>query len=188
MTSAEVSEEDAVTEEIETKEDGIKDDEAIKYLTLGGALAGCLVVFMALCTVFNLCQRRRTEALQKSCAANGHTMTEIQDKYNDTAVQISTHQSFADLDAARIISARSNQSFLSAKEISNFEMTLLPDPRGANANDKHGYNNRNNHSISDSMFSSGHNSADLNSLGHEEYNDEPSKSWRRSRRSEESFI
>ena len=30
-------------------------------------------------------------------------------------------------------------------------------------------------------------SAELNSLGHEEYNDEP-RSWRRSRRSEESFI
>ena len=39
------------------------------------------------------------------------------------------------------------------------------------------------HSVSDSMFSS----AELNSLGHEEYNDEP-RSWRRSRRSEESFI
>ena len=152
-------------------------------------MAGCLVVFMALCTVFNLCQRRRTEALQKSCGANGHTMTEIQDKYNDTAVQISNHQSYADLDAARcsIVGARSNQSFLSTKEISNFEMTLLADPRGVHhANDKQGY--RNNHSISDSMFSSGHNSADLNSLGNEEYNDEPSKSWRRSRRSEESFI
>lgn len=116
-------------------------------------------------------------------------MTEIQDKYNDTAVQISNHQSYADLDAARcIVGARSNQSFLSTKEISNFEMTLLADPRGGvhHANDKQGY--RNNHSISDSMFSSGHNSADLNSLGNEEYNDEPSKSWRRSRRSEESFI
>ena len=45
------------------------------------------------------------------------------------------------------------------------------------------HSNVRHHSVSDSMFSS----AELNSLGHEEYNDEP-RSWRRSRRSEESFI
>ena len=87
---------------------------------------------------------------------------------------------------------------------SHFEMTLLPDPasvsvrkidRGeftencqSNSISVSGFangtgSNVRHHSVSDSMFSS----AELNSLGHEEYNDEP-RSWRRSRRSEESFI
>ena len=81
---------------------------------------------------------------------------------------------------------------------SHFEMTLLPDPASVSviANGtgntvgsslaRLGHSSHSNvrhHSVSDSMFSS----AELNSLGHEEYNDEP-RSWRRSRRSEESFI
>ena len=77
-------------------------------------------------------------------------------------------------------------------------MTLLPDPASVSviANGtgntvgsslaRLGHSSHSNvrhHSVSDSMFSS----AELNSLGHEEYSDEP-RSWRRSRRSEESFI
>ena len=191
VTSAEVSEEEVTDQDTQnTKEDAEKNDEAIKYLTLGGALAGCLVVSMLLCTVFNFCQRnRRQKEAAKTCAINGHhdVMSEIQDKYNDTAVQISSaHQSFStDLNstnAARIITARSSQSFMCAKD--NFEMTLLPDPQKR-------LHDPGKQSVSDSMFSSGHNSADSNSLGQEEYSHEPSRSsWRRDRRirSQESFI
>lgn len=156
--------------EKEHQESEEANDEAIKYLTIGGSLAGCLILSMLLCTIFNFFQRRQKTSLQ-----NNPNIQEIQDKYNDTAV--SNHQSFSDLDtAARIVSAaRSSQSF--TKEMTHFEMSLLAPGSQPVKN-----------SISDSMFSSGHNSADLNSLGHEEYNDEPSRSWRRSRRSEESFI
>jgi hypothetical protein len=106
-------------------------------------------------------------------------MTEIQEKFNDTALQIS-HQSFTHLD----IRTKSSQSFLSttAKDRHpSSSVTMLPDS-----------GNRN-YSVSDSMFSSGGHtnsqSAELNSLGNEEYNDEPSRmSWRRQRRSDESFI
>ena len=81
---------------------------------------------------------------------------------------------------------------------SHFEMKLLPDPASVSviANGtghtvnlslaRLGHSSHSNvrhHSVSDSMFSS----AELNSLGHEEYNDEP-RSWRKSRGSEESFI
>ena len=87
---------------------------------------------------------------------------------------------------------------------SHFEMTLLPDPASVSVRkiDRGEFmencqsssisvsgfangtvSNVRHHSVSDSMFSS----AELSSRGHEEYNDEP-RSWRRSRRSEESFI
>ena len=197
VTSAEVSEDQVIKQDEKAKEDPEKENiEIIKYLIVGGCLAGSLIVIVILCTAHTFYQRRKSSAMQKSCAANGHAMTEIQDKYNDTAVQISNHQSFSNLDSSRIL--RSNQSFYSTKDNlhfdgsgSHFEMTLLPDPHqqqlpvvAKNLPQQMIKNN----SISDSMFSSGHNSAELNSLGHEEYNDEPSRSWRRSRRSEEGFI
>ena len=184
----EVSEKDQRIE-LETKDDDKDsneddDDQVIKYLTLGGCLAGSLVVFMLLCTALTFFQRKKKAAALQTCVANGGgpSMTEIQDKYADTAVQI-THQSFSNLDntpASTRMNGNGSSYLFSAKDInhrSNFEMTLLPDPTN---------NHHKNHSISDSMFSSGHNSADLNSLGHEEYSDEP-RSWRRSRRSEESW-
>ena len=129
---------------------------------------------------------------------------------------LSNHQSFSNLDpslASRQSLAphsrtenaypavRSHSQSLT-KDItgssSHFEMTLLPDPTSvyviANGTGNNvtssiarlGHSSHSkvrHHSVSDSMFSS----AELNSLGHEEYNDEP-RSWRRSRRSEESFI
>ena len=204
VTSVEVSEEQIIRRlEEKTKEE--KNDYVVKYLILGGVLAGCLIVLVLICTLFNFCQRRKrkTAAIKSSAAC----MSEIQDKYADTAVQISNHQSFSNLDplsrSTAAVSGGSvvvpslqqastvrsphphSQSLTKDIGCSQFEMTLLPDPGGgisSNSNIRH-------HSISDSMFSFGHNSAELNSLGHEEYNDEPSRqSWRRSRRSEESFI
>ena len=198
VTSVEVSEEQIIRRlEEKTKEE--KNDYVVKYLILGGVLAGCLIVLVLICTLFNFCQRRKrkTAAIKSSAAC----MSEIQDKYTDTAVQISNHQSFSNLDPLSRASAgatvvlpslqqastvRSPHSQSLTKDIgcSQFEMTLLPDPGAISSHS----NIRQHHSISDSMFSFGHNSAELNSLGHEEYNDEPSRSWRRSRRSEESFI
>jgi len=212
VTSAEVSENQEIRrleEDSKTKEE--RNDYVVKYLTLGGVLAGCLIILMLVCTLFNFCQRRKTTG-SKSI----NQMTEIQDKYADTAVQISNHQSFSNLDpslASRQSLAphsrtenahpavRSHSQSLTkdiAGSSSHFEMTLLPDPASVSviANGtgntvtsslaRLGHSSHSNvrhHSVSDSMFSS----AELNSLGHEEYNDEP-RSWRRSRRSEESFI
>lgn len=165
VSSAEVSEaEQEPAKDLELIEDNEK---VLKYLIIGGCLAGSLVVFILICSTVTYCHRRKK--------ANNN-LAKINDKYNDTAVQISQSnlQSFADLDSR-------NQSFLSVTKdnhsSSHFEMTLL------------GKNQLS--SVSDSMFSSRHasQSAEINSLGQEEYNNEPSRmSWRRSRRSEESFI
>ena len=218
VTSVSVSEDQIIQrlEENTTKED--KNDYVVKYLTLGGVLAGCLIILMVICTLFNFCQRRKNTAIKSI-----NQMTEIQDKYADTAVQISNHQSFSNLDPS-LPSRQSlttpsappawshSQSFtkdMGSGHLTNFEMTLLPDPSVSSAGGiatgngnaaalgrgqssqgtvflrENGAvsNNIRHHSVSDSMFSS----AELNSLGHEEYSDEP-RSWRRSRRSEESFI
>ena len=177
------STEDFIEETSETvlssEEDEVNEnDKIVKYLILGGCLASSLILFVLLCYCIQFCQRKKKEAFQKTCDVHN-----ITDKYKDTAREISNHQSFTNLDN-RI--ARSNQSFLfnSTKEMlnrgssSHFEMTLIPDGRES----RHGNKN---YSVSDSMFSSGHNShsADLNSIG--EYCDEPNAGWRRSRRSHE---
>ena len=68
-------------EDSKTKEE--RNDYVVKYLTLGRVLAGCLIILMLVCTLFNFCQRRKNTG-SKSI----NQMTEIQDKYADTAVQI----------------------------------------------------------------------------------------------------
>merc|ERR1712223_48730 len=141
-----------------------------------------LLLFCAICSY---CQRKKKSKFQKSCAGGAKS-----------------HQSFSNL-----ANSKSNQSFLlnsavSTKEIlsnggSHFEMNLIPDGGGRghhhllNHHHQHGgrsaagtgadHGNKN-YSVSDSMFSSGNNShsADLNSVGHEEYFDEPSRRWPRS--------
>ena len=181
----------AETTSSKTQEDDKMDtnDKIIKYLILGGSLGIFLVFFILVCAIVNFCQRKKKAAFQNTCDA-GHNMSEIHNntKYNDTAREISNHQSFSNLDSRM---AKSNQSFLlsscSTKEIlhggssSHFEMTLIPDGPGKATNNK-------NYSVSDSMFSSGHNSnLEVNSLGHEEYNSSPVM-WKRSRQGELSFI
>ena len=78
VTSAEVSENQEIRrleEDSKTKEE--RNDYVVKYLTLGGVLAGCLIILMLVCTLFNFCQRRKTTGISKSI----NQMTEIQDKY-----------------------------------------------------------------------------------------------------------
>ena len=189
--------------------DTTSNEKIINYLIIGGVFGGCIVMLLLFCAICSYCQRKKKSKFQKSCAggAKGHhssTMNDIVERYNDTAVQIShsNHQSFSNL-----ANSKSNQSFLlnsavSTKEIlsnggSHFEMNLIPDGGGRghhhllNHHHQHGgrsaagtgadHGNKN-YSVSDSMFSSGNNShsADLNSVGHEEYFDEPSRRWPRS--------
>ena len=192
--------------------DATNNEKIINYLIIGGVFGGCIVMLLLFCAICSYCQRQKKSKFQKSCATgtgNHHhssTMNDIVERYNDTAVQIShsNHQSFSNLAAGGGANAKSNQSFLlsnsatSTKEIlsngggngscSHFEMNLIPD--GGRGHGHHHYGGRGgstgtgnkNYSVSDSMFSSGHNSqsADLNSLGHEEYFDEPSRRWPRS--------
>ena len=156
VSSAEVSEVAVPsTKDLESIEDNEK---VLKYLIIGGCLGGSLVVFILICSTVTYCHRRNKAR---------SNLSEINDKYNDTAVQISQ----SNLQSLNLEESR-NQSFTSVTK-DHFEMTLL---------------NGKLSSVSDSMFSSGHMS-EINSLGQEEYNNEPSRiSWRRSRRSEESFI
>ena len=60
VTSEEVSENQEIRrlkEDSKTKEE--RNDYVVKYLTLGGVLAGCLIILMLVCTLFNFCQRRK---------------------------------------------------------------------------------------------------------------------------------
>ena len=162
-----------------------QDEEIVKYLIVGGSLAGTFVTLIILCYALDRCRRYKkmsTVALPSAAVVSGGN-----DKFTDTAVQISNHQhSFSNLDSRPPpILARSTQSFNTKDSAinsnSNFEMSLLPSGSSSDHHKCH----RTNYSLaaSDSLYSSNSQS----SLGHEEYSAEP-KSWRRSRRGVDDVI
>ena len=168
-----------------------KDEEIVKYLIVGGSLAGTFVTLIILCYALDRCRRYKKMPLP-SGSGGAACPAEIHDKFNDTAVQISNHhQSFSShLDpSSRPSLARSTQSFLTTKDSaviinsnSNFEMSLLPNGYSSrDASSDHQHQGRNySLAASDSVYSY---SNSQSSLG-QEYSAEP-KSWRRSRKCEE---
>ncbi len=167
-----------------------KDEEIVKYLIVGGSLAGTFVTLIILCYALDRCRRYKKMPLPSGSGGAAACPAEIHDKFNDTAVQISNHhQSFSShLDpSSRPSLARSTQSFLTTKDSainsnSNFEMSLLPNGYSSrDASSDHQHQGRNySLAASDSVYSY---SNSQSSLG-QEYSAEP-KSWRRSRKCEE---
>ena len=161
-----------------------KDEEIVKYLIVGGSLAGTFVTLIILCYALDRCRRYKKMPALPSGSGGAACPAEIHDKFNDTAVQISNHhQSFSSRPASL---ARSTQSFLTAKDSaviinsnSNFEMSLLQ-ANGYSSRDDHHQGRNYSLAASDSVYSY---SNSQSSLG-QEYSAEP-KSWRRSRKCEE---
>ena len=190
-------------------------ENVIQYLILGGCLAGSVIVFMILWSAVSFCKRRKDGGSTLQNAKGGKdqqtvlAMAELElsmhDKYNDTALQIS-QQHLTSQHHLQQQSAGSTSQFLNNSQdplghgasISMIPMESLVGNVIQPANhEEHVQNNNKNYSISDnSMFSNSFRedrrnsaSAELTSLGNEEYSDEPSRlSWRRRRKSEESFI
>ena len=186
VKKAEVAEELPATAVIEVSEE-IKheNEDIVKYLIVGGSLAGTFFTLIILCFVLDRCRQYNKMTLPSATmqpantatGANPGVVVDIQSKFNDTA--ISNHQSFSNLDSRHALASRSTQSFLTkdsainSSSTCNFEMSLLPNG-GPEDSSRRNYIC----SASDSMYSSNC------SLGQEEYSAEP-KSWRRSRRRSE---
>ena len=125
VKEAEVEEELTTEKERSDQVEVDKDEEIVKYLIVGGSLAGTFVTLIILCYVLDRCRRYKKMPVMASRDHPGGGQgnadpAEIHDKFNDTAVQISNHhQSFSNshLDpSSRPSLARSTQSFLTTKD------------------------------------------------------------------------